>query len=104
MLDNMQLQKVGEEVKQELAAALALHNLQPEDLKFDRLRLVTINGKKAIEWSLAVSPRVVQQFQAGVAGQRKGNPNFQAANFVTQLFGQKMPGVPTLMAQPITLG
>lgn len=103
-LSDMKLQEVGEAIKAELMESLAMKNLQPGDLKFTKLRFVDSNGVKAIEWSMAVSPNAAKQFQAGVANQKATNPTFSVPRYVTQLFGQKMPGVAVLPAQPITVG
>lgn len=104
MLDTMRLQEVGEQVKADLADALGLKALTPTDIKFTQLRFVEQNGKKSIEWAVSVSPNIAQRFQAGVANQRKGNPTFSVPRYITQLFNQKMPGVPVLPAQPIKIG
>lgn len=103
-MDAVKLQEVGESIKADLIETLALKNAQPNDLKFTKLRYVDSNGQKSIEWAMSISPNMVQQFQAGVANQRKGNPNFAVPKYVGQLFNQKLPGAPVLPAQPLTIG
>lgn len=103
--DAQKLQEAGEAVKKDLAVALGFHAPKPDDFKFSKLRFVTAaDGKKSLEWALMVSQPAVQQYNAGVANQRKGNPSFSVPTYVSQLFVQKLPGVPVLPAQPITVG
>jgi hypothetical protein len=100
--EEAKLAAAGEAIKSELAGTLGIKN--PEDIKFTQLRFVESDGKKSIEWSMTVSPTAAKQFQAGVASQRQSNPSFAVPRYVSQALNQKVPGVPVLPAQAITVG
>ena len=104
-IDNANLEISGDKVIAELADSLALKNMQPNDISFSELKLVTTpDGKQAVSWRMNVSPTFAQQFNAAVAKNKETQPAFSVGRYVSQLMTRYFPNMPILPAQPITVG